>query len=95
MLLELTHNATVVAMGGLPAEIQQQREVEDKAIKLGKERIDLEARLAQTVNEAIELMDKGVPVERLAQLIGVNRPTLYRWRNAVAILRANRTEGGA
>jgi hypothetical protein len=81
--------------------VQAQRDVEDQAIKLGRERGRLEDRLSTTIEEAVDLMGEaeraGVPIERLAALIQVDRTTLYRWRDSVAILRADRAEqtGGA
>jgi hypothetical protein len=73
--------------------------VEDKAIRLGRERSRLEGRLGEMIEEAVELMGdaerNGVPIERLAELIQVSRPTLYRWRDATAILRADRAEQAA
>ena len=71
--------------------------MEDKAIKLAKERAELERRLAKTITAALGLMDEaehaGVPIDRLADLIQVRRSTLYRWRQASAIYRAHHQEG--
>jgi transposase-like protein len=36
----------------------------------------------------------GVSIERLAELIQISRPTLYRWRYSAAILRAEHAETG-
>ena len=70
--------------------------MEDKAIKLGNERTRLEDRLGKIIEEAVALMSdagrNGVSVERLAERIQVSRPTLYRWRDSVAILRAERMD---
>jgi AcrR family transcriptional regulator len=80
----------------LPPDVKARRAVEDKAIKLGRERNRLEGRLAQIIEEAVELMSEAernaITIERLAELIDISRPTLYRWRDATAILRANRAE---
>jgi hypothetical protein len=80
----------------LPPDVQARRAVEDNAIKLGRERTRLEGRLGEIIEEAVELMGdaerNGVPMEHLAELIQVSRPTLYRWRDATAILRADRAE---
>jgi hypothetical protein len=94
--------AATLACVDLPRDVQAQRAVEDRAIKLGNERTRLEGRLAKIIEEAVELMGdaerNGVSIDRLAGLIQISRPTLYRWRDSVAILRANRAEraeGGA
>jgi transcriptional regulator GlxA family with amidase domain len=80
----------------LPPDVQAQRDVEDRAIKLGAERAELQERDAALINEALELMEDaerdGVSIERLAALIQVSRPTLYRWRRAAEVLRAARAE---
>jgi len=80
----------------LPPNVKAQRALEDRAIKLGNERNTLEARLAAIIEDAVGLMEDaehdGVSIERLAGLIQISRPTLYRWRDSVAILRANRAE---
>jgi hypothetical protein len=77
----------------LPPDVQARRAVEDKAIKLGRERTRLEGRLDQIIEEAVGLMGdaerNGVPIDRLADLIRVRRSTLYRWREATAIHRAH------
>jgi AcrR family transcriptional regulator len=79
----------------LPADVKAQRAAEDKAIKLGVERAKLEGRLEEIIEDAVELMESNaVSAQRLAELIKVSRPTLYRWRDTVAILRAARAEGG-
>jgi hypothetical protein len=82
----------------LPPKVQARRAVEDKAIKLGNERTRLESRLAGIIEDAVGLMSdaehNGVSIERLAELIQISRPTLYRWRDGVAILRADRAEHG-
>jgi predicted nucleic acid-binding Zn-ribbon protein len=85
----------------LPPNVQVQRAVEDRAIKLGNERTQLEGRLGEITEEAVDLMGEAerssVSIERLAELIQVARPTLYRWRDSISILRADRAEqaGGA
>ncbi len=71
---------------GLPG-VQARRDVQDKAIELGDERARLETRLAEMTSEALELMSaaerNGLCIEALAELIQINRTTLYR-RRAVA-----------
>jgi len=76
--------------------VKAQRAVEDKAIKLGTKRAQLEAQRAKIIEDAVALMSDaervGVSVARLAELIQIDRPNLYRWRSAVAIHRADREE---
>jgi transcriptional regulator of acetoin/glycerol metabolism len=73
-------------MPDLPPEIAAQRAIEDRAIELAAERRRLLGGLEETVGEALELLGEaeaaGVPAERLATLLGVDRTTLYRWRTA-------------
>ena len=82
----------------LPASVKAQRDVEDRAIKLGNERIELQGHLDKTVERAVELMGEaecnGVPLARLAELMQIERSTLYRLREATAILRPHQAEGG-
>jgi AcrR family transcriptional regulator len=65
---------------------------------LGDERTELQARREKITEDAVELMSDaerdGVSIARLADLIQIDRPTLYRLRNAIAIHRANRAERG-
>jgi hypothetical protein len=78
----------------LPSNVQVQRAVEDRAIKLGNERAELEGRLGEIIEEVVDLMveaeGNGVPIGRLAELVQVERSTIYRWRGSIEILRANR-----
>jgi hypothetical protein len=80
----------------LPPDVQSRRAVEDRAIKLGGKRARLEGNLAKTIEDAVALMNEaehiGVPIERLAELLHVSRPTLYRWREGIAIHRAHHAE---
>jgi hypothetical protein len=77
----------------LPPDVQAQRAVEDKAIKLGSKRARLEGGLAKTIEDAVELMGdaerSGVSIGRLAELLQIERSTLYRWREATTIHRAH------
>ena len=70
--------------------------MEDRAISLGNERADLEDRLAKIIEEVVDLMAEaeanGVPMGRLAELVQVERSTIYRWRGSMEILRANLAE---
>jgi hypothetical protein len=80
----------------LPPDVKARRAVEDRAIRLGNKRAQLERQREKVIEDAVELMSDaervGVSVARLADLIHVDRPNLYRWRNAVAIHRADREE---
>lgn len=86
--------ATLPIMPNLPPAVQARRAVEDKAIELGEERRGLERREGEISEEAVELMQHanaaGVSIDQLAELIQVSHPTLYRWRGAIARLRAVR-----
>jgi hypothetical protein len=70
--------------------------LEDEAIKLGNERTQLKGRLMQITKDAVELMGdserNGVSIERLSQFIQISRPTLYHWRDSVAIPTADRAQ---
>jgi hypothetical protein len=69
----------------LPPEIQARRFVEDQALDYGGKRIKLAAELAANTNLIRRLLPDaiaaGIPVERYAQMVGVSRQTLYRWRD--------------
>lgn len=74
-------------------ELLEQRSIEDRALRLGRERKELEKGLDAIMQQTIDLLDEasahGVPLDRIAHLIGVSRQTVYRWRDVVARLRAN------
>jgi hypothetical protein len=78
-------------MTDITSGIQAQRDFEDEALRLGKERDELEARLGSNLERIVDLLHKapehGVPVERYAKIIGVRRQQLYRWRDSIALLR--------
>ena len=78
-------------MSELPSDLQAQRDFEDHALKLGKERDALEGKLGKNLEQIVDLLEMapehGVSMERFATLIGVRRQQLYRWRDAIAILR--------
>ena len=80
----------------LPLDVLARRAVEDRAISLGNERADLEGRLARIIEEVVDLMAEaeanGVPIGRLAELVQVERSTIYRWRGSMQTLRANLAE---
>jgi transcriptional regulator GlxA family with amidase domain len=84
-------------MTNIPTDIQARREVEDRAIKLGEERLDLENREAANIEAVIDLIpeatDAGIPFDHLAKLVGVSRQTLYRWQEVARRLREGRQPG--
>jgi hypothetical protein len=65
--------------------IQAQRALEDRALALGFERRGLENGLLDNLLAVRELLHDaeglGVPLDRIAKLVGVSRQTLYRWRD--------------
>jgi len=71
-------------MPAIPPEIQARREIEDLAVRLGAERGDLANRTMHNTWEIMELLRKPghglIPLDQLANLLGVSRQTLYRWR---------------
>jgi hypothetical protein len=83
-------------MADLPPEMQARREFEDQALKLGAERARLEGQLGTNLERIVDLLDKarevGVTTDHYAQMVGVRRQQLYRWRGALALLRRNATE---
>jgi hypothetical protein len=85
------------AMIELPPDVQAQRDFEDHAIELGLELSDAEARVVEIRGEVVELMDDapghGITIDRLANRIGRDRKTVYRWRDAIAIKRAKEKDG--
>lgn len=71
----------------LPADLLARRAIEDRAAKLGASRAALEADLGRNTAEIRVLLRDSegvaVPLDQLAQLTGVSRQTLHRWRNEV------------
>ena len=78
-------------MSDLPPDVRKRRDVEDRAIRLGAERNDLEHRLAKNTEEVIDLIpeasDTGITFDSLAAMVGVSRQTLHRWREVIRRLR--------
>ena len=72
----------------LPAEIQARRAVEDEAVAFGVKRLQLATELEANTNlirrRLPEAIAKGIPIERYAQMVGVSRQTLHRWREKVS-----------
>jgi hypothetical protein len=65
-------------------EILARRAIEDRAIALGDQRGELEDRLAENTTAILDLLrdweGSGIPLDRLASLVGVSRQTLHHWR---------------
>jgi hypothetical protein len=68
--------------------IDRRREIEDRAIELGEQRVQLLGQFRKStaanamaitalLDRAVEL---GITVEHFARLVGVRRQSLYRWR---------------
>jgi transposase-like protein len=70
-------------MTELEQNLQARRAIEDRLIRLGRERKDVERALSaniQAITDAMtEAVDAGIPVEQVSKLVGVSRQTLYRW----------------
>jgi len=83
-------------MTEIPPDIQARREFEDQALKLGAERARLENELGSNLEKIVDLLEKahevGVTVDHYAQMVGVRRQQLYRWRGSLALLRRNAAE---
>jgi hypothetical protein len=71
-------------MNPMPAELQDRRAIEDQAIKLAEERNRLTWEMAANTWAIIELLrdprHSMMPLDHLANLLGVSRQSLYRWR---------------
>lgn len=72
-----------LGMTELEQKLQARRAIEDRLIRLGRERKDVERALSaniQAITDAMtEAVDAGIPVEQVSKLVGVSRQTLYRW----------------
>ena len=81
-------------MDHIPSNIQARRAVEDRAIRLGGERRDLDNRVAVNTQAIIDLLpsaaNAGVPFDHVATLVGITRQTLYRWQEVARRLRESR-----
>jgi len=71
-------------MSDLPSKIAERRILEDRALVLGNEWEALTERRANLIEQAVQLMEiadpAGIPIDQLAELLKVDRTTLYRWR---------------
>jgi hypothetical protein len=67
-----------------PPDLQARRAIEDRAIELGAERGDLTARTMYNTHAIIDLLrdpaHATLPLDHLANMLGVSRQSLYRWR---------------
>jgi hypothetical protein len=86
---------TVASMTDLPPDMQARRAIEDRAVQLGNERRDLDGRLAANTQAIIDLLrdaeGSGIPYEHLAEIVGVSRQTLFRWREIASELKPSET----
>jgi hypothetical protein len=68
----------------LPPEVQVRRNVEDQAMEAGAKRLRLAAELEANTNRIRRLLPEaiaaGIPIDRYAQMVGISRQTLHRWR---------------
>jgi hypothetical protein len=82
-------------MTEIPPDLQARRAVEDEAIRLGRQRHEALAQTAANTCSIIELLRKPehalIPLDHLAQLLGVSRPSIYRWRERAQEIPADRT----
>jgi hypothetical protein len=66
-------------------EIDQRREIEDRALNLRAERAELHGALRENTAAITSLLaeagELGIAVEQFARLVGIRRQSLYRWRD--------------
>jgi hypothetical protein len=71
-------------MTEIPPDMRVRRALEDEALRIGRERAELADRTRENTWEIIELLRRPehalIPLDHLAQLLGVSRPSIYRWR---------------
>ena len=69
----------------IPPEMQVRRDLEDRLIQLGRKRREVEQEASENVRAITEALAEAsvahIPIEHVAQLVGVSRQTLYRWRD--------------
>src|SRR5579862_402764 len=84
-------------MSDATRQLQATRAVEDRAAKLGAKRRECESTLNRNTHKIIDLLrdsrSSGVPLRRLAALLGVSRQTLYRWLEVAAQIPEGRSAG--
>jgi hypothetical protein len=80
-----------------PQDLQGRRAVEDRIIKLGERRRQLQGKIDKNTQNIVdvvpEALQAGIPFDGIAKLIGVPRQTLYRWRDAAVYLRSGGRPG--
>lgn len=66
--------------------IEQRREIEDEALRLGEQRREIHGNVDENRRAISALLETavahGISVEHFAQLVGVRRASLYRWRES-------------
>jgi transcriptional regulator GlxA family with amidase domain len=71
-------------MSNSAKDLQATRAIEDKLVQLGQQRHEIERSTSDNIQAITDTMTEaiaaGLPVERIAGLVGVSRQTLYRWR---------------
>jgi hypothetical protein len=82
-------------MNPIPAELQARREIEDRAAQLGEDRSQIQAQLTENTWAMMELLRTRqhtlIPLDHLANLLGVSRQSLYRWREIARNIPPDRT----
>jgi DNA-binding transcriptional regulator YiaG len=77
-------------MNTLPSSIQARRAVEDRAVQLAEQRHKIDDQVAENTQAIIDLLPEaakvGITLDQLAEVIGVSRQTLHRWREVAARL---------
>jgi transcriptional regulator GlxA family with amidase domain len=72
-------------MSNSAEDLQATRTIEDKLVQLGEQRRATEQAVSENIQAITDTMAEaiaaGLPVERVAGLVGVSRQTLYRWRD--------------
>jgi hypothetical protein len=85
------------AMAQDTQDLQARREVEDRIIKLGERRRQLQGKIEKNTQNIVDVvpdaLKAGIPFDGIAKLIGVPRQTLYRWRAAARYVRSGGRPG--
>lgn len=74
-------------MNALPPQMQARRDAEDRAIKLGQERVAIAKQTAANTTAIKKLLPDalaaGLTMEAVAELTKVSRQTLHQWRGDI------------